>query len=63
MQDYAAQYSVAQPVIKAKQICREQFPVKRDERFERFAKHLGELFLNRACYEEGDWILSVSETG
>lgn len=63
MADYAAQYRDAPPVCEARRICRERFPAVRDDSFERIADHLGDLFLNRSSYVEGDWILSISETG
>ena len=61
--DYAAQYREAPPIVAAQKICRELFPVTRDDRFDRIADHLGAIFLNRDYYAEGDWILSISETG
>lgn len=63
MAEYAAQYAVAPPVLEARRICRERYPVARDGIFGRVADHLGELFLNRTDYEAGDWILSIAETG
>jgi hypothetical protein len=60
---YAEQYAQAGPVVTAKRIARTFFPVRRDGEFERVASYLGETFLNRDCYEEGDWILTVSESG
>ncbi len=59
--DYAEQYRDAPPVVAARRICRETFPVAHSERFDRIAEHLGETFLNRDDYEDGDWILSIAE--
>jgi hypothetical protein len=61
--DYASQYREAPPVVAARKICRQFFPVIQDDRFDRVTDHLGEIFLNRDYYEEGDWILSIIETG
>lgn len=61
--DYANQYRDAAPIIALRRVCRQFFPVVRDERFDRIADHLGSIFLNRDSYEEGDWILSIIETG
>jgi hypothetical protein len=46
-------------------LCRETFPVPAlaDDDLDRLKSHLGELFLNRNDYQQGDWIVSVSETG
>lgn len=62
-EEYSTQYRDAAPVASAMSLCRDAFPVKRDERFDKIDNHLGELFLNRDFYQEGDWILSVSESG
>lgn len=59
--DYATQYREAPAIKVSKEICRRSFPVERGERFDRIAKHLGKLFLNRDDYQDGDWILSISE--
>lgn len=61
--DYAQQFRHANTITTARRACREFFPVKRNWRFKRIAKHLGEIFLNRDDYEEGDWILPVVEGG
>lgn len=50
-------------IPKVLEICRETFPVRRLDFLPRLKSDLGELFLNRDEYREGDWIVSVSETG
>jgi hypothetical protein len=44
--EYARQYQNAEPVLAALQLCRETFPVVRDQRFDEIDKHLGERFLS-----------------
>ncbi|MEM7014462.1 MAG: hypothetical protein AAF585_23625 [Verrucomicrobiota bacterium] len=61
--EYKNQYQNAAPLLAARRICREFFPVVRNERFERIAAHLGETFLNQEDYREGDWILTIDESG
>ena len=51
------------PTLRAVlQLCRETFPVPRLQ-LGQLSADLGELFLNREEYRQGDWIVSVSETG
>lgn len=45
------------------QICRECFPVPALPYLDDMKADLGDLFLNREEYAEGDWIVSVSESG
>lgn len=61
--DYAEQYKAAAPIQVARRLTRTHFPVRRDDSVEKIAGHLGPRFLNRDYYEDGDWILSVSESG
>jgi len=62
-QDYAEQYRDAKPIVEARSLARSMFPVKRGDSFEKISEHLGPRFLNRDSPEDGDWILSVNETG
>jgi len=62
-EQYSTQYRSATPVTAARKITREMFPVPRSEKLDRISEHLGDRFFNRAYYEPGDWILSVTETG
>jgi len=62
-QDYAEQYREAKPIVEARSLTRSMFPVKRGDSFDKILEHLGPRFLNRDYYEDGDWILSVNETG
>lgn len=61
--DYAAQYTRAFPVVEALRIARSLFPAASSSAFKNISDYLGERFLNRECYEEGDWILTVQESG
>lgn len=63
MAEYAAQYAEVDAVQGALQICRKHFPVAPMRNFEKVVGPLGDLFLNRSYYQEGDWILSIAETG
>ncbi|MEZ5324843.1 MAG: hypothetical protein R3F19_07255 [Verrucomicrobiales bacterium] len=58
---YAQQFRDAEPILAALRVCREKFPVVRDSRFRKIEKHLGDRFLNREYYQDGDWILSFSD--
>ena len=52
------------PTLKrVHQLCRESFTVPPLPDIEEIKTNLGPLFLNRDEYREGDWIVSVSETG
>jgi len=62
-QDYAEQYREAKPVVAARSLTRSIFPVIRGDSFDKISEHLGPRFLNRDYYKEGDWVLSVNETG
>jgi len=44
-------------------LCREAFPVPRLDVLPRMKDDLGDLFLNREEYQDGDWVVSVRETG
>jgi hypothetical protein len=48
---------------RALQICRECFPVPHLPYLSALKADLGALFLNREEYLEGDWVVSVSESG
>ncbi len=50
-------------VRKTLQLCREIWPVPELGGLEALHEALGERFLNRADYQPGDWIVSVSESG
>lgn len=60
---YAEKYRHAEPIIRALAITRQVFPVSDAAAIRRVAEHLGPLFLNRDFYQDGDWILSISESG
>lgn len=63
MGEYAAQYADVVAVREALRICRKHFPVGSMPKFDKMVEPLGDLFLNRSYYQEGDWILSIAETG
>lgn len=50
-------------LLSVLQICRETCPVPQLPHLDQLKNDLGELFLNRQEYQQGDWIVSVSETG
>ncbi len=60
--EYVTQYESAFPIVAAKNISKEMFPVKKDSRFAGIDEYLGKLFFNRQNYRNGDWILSIVES-
>ncbi|CAN5885001.1 hypothetical protein BH11VER1_BH11VER1_05920 [soil metagenome] len=58
---FAEQYQ-SHPIVSLYQdICRKHFPVPDIQDLTGITARLGERFLNRECYREGDWFLTLNE--
>jgi hypothetical protein len=50
-------------LAQVRSLCRDLFPVPRLRFLDEMSNDLGELFLNREDYQDGDWVVTISETG
>ena len=63
LSEYWHQIGSSAVIQGIQQVCRETFPAPEFESLDDLRDDIGELFLNSAEYQSGDWIVSVSESG